>query len=287
MPQPDSPLLHQLSVNSQPYRDPLTHLPWDALSLDDFWLPPAALSLAGVAEFERQPEAIQKRLSQYEFLNFIQAGLWLEGVFIARLTKASPFKSYEEYAYSLHEIREEAGHSLMFLKLIAQSGLDLPSASFRRPWLTDLLGRHAPSESTLFWLAVVIGEEIPDRLNRFARTHGEEINPLITAMCRLHIIDEARHIARARNKLEQRLANTSTLTHTLLSPLVRTLIAQFVRTFYLPRAEVYELSGLRIGHEWQARARKNPARIKFVMHTIRPTLNLLARHGFSVHSPAI
>jgi hypothetical protein len=106
-------------------------------------------------------------------------------------------------------------------------------------------------------------------------------------MCRLHIIDEARHIARARNKLEQRLANTSTLTHTLLSPLVRTLIAQFVRTFYLPRAEVYELSGLRIGHEWQARARKNPARIKFVMHTIRPTLNLLARHGFSVHSPAI
>ncbi len=282
MPQSDSPLLHQLSVNSQPYRDPLTHLPWAALSLEHFWLPPSALSLGGLADFERQPEAIQKRLSQYEFLNFIQAGLWLEGMFIARLNNASQFKTYDEYAYSLHEIREEAGHSLMFLKLIAESGLALPSTNFLRPTLADRLGRHAPSESTLFWLAVVIGEEIPDRLNRYVRTHGEAINPLINAMCRLHIIDEARHIARARNQLEQRLANTSRFTRALLSPLIRTLIAQLVRTFYLPRADVYELAGLSPGHEWQSRARKNPVHIEFVTHTIRPTLNLLARHGFAV-----
>ncbi len=286
MPNLDSPLLHHLSVNSQPYRDPLTQLPWGALSLDDFWLPPSALSLAGLPAFTRQPQAIQRRLSQYEFMNFIQAGLWLEGIFIARLNHSpSQARSYEEYAYDLHEIREEAGHSLMFLKLLAESGLQLPAGSFRRPWLTDYLGRHAPAESTLFWLAVVIGEEIPDRLNRFVRTHDDAINPLIKAMCRLHIIDEARHIARARNALERRLAHTSALARTLLTPLVRTLVAQFVRTFYLPRAEVYELAGLRPGHEWRASARNSLARIEFVTQNIHPTLNLLARHGFAIAAP--
>ena len=286
MPNLDSPLLHHLSVNSQPYRDPLTQLPWGALSLDDFWLPSSALSLAGLPAFTRQPQAIQRRLSQYEFMNFIQAGLWLEGIFIARLNHSpSQARSDEEYAYDLHEIREEAGHSLMFLKLMTESGLQLPAGSFHRPWLTDYLGRHAPAESTLFWLAVVIGEEIPDRLNRYVRTHDNVINPLIKEMCRLHIIDEARHIARARSALEQRLTHTSALTRTLLTPLVRTLIAQFVRTFYLPRAEVYELAGLRPGHEWHARARSNLARIEFVTQNIRPTLNLLARHGFAIAAP--
>jgi len=286
MPSLDSPLLHQLSVNSQPYRDPLTQLPWDALTLDDFWLPPSALSLTGLPAFERQPEAIQRRLSQYEFVNFIQAGLWLEGIFIARLNHPpSQARSYEEYAYNLHEIREEAGHSLMFLKLMAESGLQLPAGNFHRPWLSDYLARHTPAESTLFWLAVVIGEEIPDRLNRYVRTHDDAINPLIKAMCRLHLIDEARHIARARSALEQRLAHTSVLTRTLLTPLVRTLIAQFVRTFYLPRAEVYELAGLRPGHEWRARACGNVARIEFITQNIRPTLNLLTRHGFAIIPP--
>ena len=288
MPKLDSPLLRQLAVNSQPYRDPLTQLPWDALSLDDFWLPPSALSLTGLPAFERQPQAIQRRLSQYEFVNFIQAGLWLEEIFIARLSRSpQKNKSLEEYAYDLHEMREEAGHSLMFLKLMAQSGLHLPIGSFHRPWLTDFLGRHAPAESTLFWLAVVIGEDIPDRLNRFVRTHGDAVNPLIKDMCRLHIIDEARHIARARSALEQRLTHTSALTRTLLTPLVRTLIAQFVRTFYLPRAEVFELVGLRPGHEWRARARSNLARIEFVTQNIRPTLNLLARHGFAMTDPKL
>lgn len=288
MPKLDAPLLQQLSVNSEPYHDPLTQLPWKMLSLDDFWLPSSALSLAGLPAFERQPETVQRRLSQYEFVNFIQAGLWLEGIFIERLGKALKHPdSLAEHAYNLHEIREEAGHSLMFLKLMAQSGLYLPPGNFHRPWLADFLGRRAPTHSTLFWLAVVIGEAIPDRLNRHVRAQGGPMNPLITQMCRLHIMDEARHIARARNALEQGLTRTSAFTRALLAPVARRLIAQFARTFYLPRAEIYELSGLTPGHAWRTLARHNPARIEFVAQSIRPTLNLLARHGFAIDVPAL
>jgi len=283
MPNPDLPLLKQLSVNSEPYHDPLSRLNWDELNLNDYWLPPAALSLAGLPEFERQDEQVKRRLSQYEFVNFIQAGLWLEGLFVERLSKTLKHtESLAEYAYCLHEIREEAGHSLMFLKLMEKSGLHLPANNFQRPWLADFLGRYAPTNSRLFWLAVVIGEEVPDRLNRYVRANGDAVNPLIKQMCRLHIIDEARHIARARGELERGLEHTAPLMRKLLSPLVRTLIAQFVRTFYLPRAEVYELAGLTPGHQWHALGHNNPVHMEFVAQSMQPTLNLLARHGLLV-----
>ena len=279
----DLPLLKQLSLNSEPYHDPLARLNWDELNLHDYWLPPAALSLAGVPAFESQDEQIKRRLSQYEFVNFIQAGLWLEGLFVERLSKALKHtESLTEYAYSLHEIREEVGHSLMFLKLMEKSGLHLPTKCFQRPWMADFLGRHAPLHSRLFWLAVVIGEEVPDRLNRYVRANGDAVNPLIKQMCRLHIIDEARHLAHARGELDRCLERATPFARKLLSPFARTLITQLVRAVYLPRAEVYELAGLTPGHQWRSLANNNPARLEFVAQNLRPMLNLLARHGLLV-----
>jgi len=167
-------LLEQLSVNSCPYHDPLTHLDWSQLSCDDFWLPQSAMSLQGVADYEKLPDLTKKRLSHYEFIGFIQAGLWLESIFIERLGKnLRKTQALAEHAYYLHEIREEAGHSLMFLHLMEKSGLRLPDTWRQRPRFADFLGRHAPLNTTLFWLAVVVGEEVPDKLNRHVRVHAD------------------------------------------------------------------------------------------------------------------
>ena len=286
MPHSDSPLLQQLSANSEPYRDPLTALPWHALNLNDFWLPPGALSLSGDPLFEQQPLALQRRLSHYEFANFIQAGIWLEGIFIERMGKALKRSAgLAEYAYTLHEIREEAGHSLMFLKLAQHSGLNLPRQSVRRPWLADFLGRHAPARSLLYRLAVVIGEDIPDRLNRCVRADAAAINPLVREMCRLHIIDEARHLARARDALDIRQNQSPQRPYHVYNPLLRILVAQFVRRFYVPNAQIYELAGLTPGRTWRARARANPVRKIFLTQTLQPTFNLLARHGIHIPMP--
>ena len=279
----DPTFLNHLSANSAEYRDPLTHLPWHTLSLEDFWLPPSALSLAGLAGFEQQSVALQRRLSQYEFIHFIQAGLWLEGIFIERLSR-SLYKdaSHAETAYNLHEIREESGHSLMFLKLMEQSGLHLPSNSFRRPWLATMLSRHASMHSALFWLAVVIGEEIPDWLNRHVQNHRAMINPLIAEMCRLHIIDEARHIARSRRSLEQHLLTQSALKRYALNWVAPALLKQFVHAFYLPSPAIYELAGLSPGDKWYKLALHNPARQNFLDQCTRPTLYRLAQSGFHI-----
>lgn len=282
-------LLEQLSTNSSPYHDPLLRLNWDALDTTAYWLPPAAISLHGTREYDALPETTRIRLSQYEFTGFIQAGLWLEAIFVERLSRnLKHTQSAQELAYYLHQIREESGHSLMFLKLMEKGGLRLPGVWRNRPRTADFLGRHAPINTTLFWLAVTIGEEVPDKLNRYIRIHGETgVDPLIRQMCMLHVIDEARHIAHARSALEQNLARISTLHKKLLTPLINLLIHQFVTTFYLPQADVYELAGLNPGHQWREIARRNPARREFIQKCLNPSLNLLRGYGFAIKDPVL
>src|SRR5690606_27391246 len=111
----DHALLRQLSENSQRYRDPLAAVDWARLDADSFWLPEPALSLHGLAAYEDLALDVRRRLSQYEFINVMHAGLWLERVFMQRLSRRlSARLPRAEYQYFLHEMREEAGHSLMF-----------------------------------------------------------------------------------------------------------------------------------------------------------------------------
>ena len=87
MPNADTALLRQLSGNGVPYRDPLTLVDWTALDPDSYWLPETALSLYGLPEYGTLSDAVRRRISQYEFINVMQCGLWLEGVFLQRLAR--------------------------------------------------------------------------------------------------------------------------------------------------------------------------------------------------------
>lgn len=283
MPPAASTLLRQLSENSTPYRDPLTSLDWDALDTRDYWLPPQALSICGLPEFATLNEAVKRRLSQYEFINVMLCGLWLESVFIVRLGSAlAGGMDAAERSWLLHEIREEAGHSLMFLRLIELSALPLPERTWRGPWLADACARRLPATGPLFWLAAAIGEDIPDKFNRYVRQHGGAVNPVIREACTLHIVDEARHIAYARERLEIHLARTGTLRRRSLAAALDLLLRQFAVRFYFPPAEFYELAGLTRGTWWRRAARANPQRREFVRERMAPTVRMLRHYGFRV-----
>lgn len=114
----DAALLRQLSGNSAPYRDPLAQVNWSQLNTNSFWLPEAALSVYGLPEFDALALAVRQRLSQYEFMNVMHCGLWLEGIFLQRMSRRlRPGMPRAEHEYLLHELREETGHSLMFLRV--------------------------------------------------------------------------------------------------------------------------------------------------------------------------
>jgi hypothetical protein len=127
---------------------------------------------------------VRQRLSRYEFVNVMCSGLWLERAFLQRVSRRlDATLARAEYEFFLHEMREEAGHSLMFLKAIQASGLELPEDVWRAPRCADWLARYAPAGSALFWLAMVIGEDVPDRFNRYVRTESAAIHPAVAQIC--------------------------------------------------------------------------------------------------------
>lgn len=277
-------LLEQLSRNSTPYHDPLAAIGWNSLDRGQFWLPEPAVSLYGLQDYMVLPVEQRRTLSQYEFLNFIAGGLWLEGIFIERISNSlrRPPDDLACGIYRLHELREEAGHSLMFLELMRRANMPLPRARFPRFTLANVLGRYAPSRSVAFWIAVLIGEEVPDRMNRFVRKHRAEICPAIYDMVSAHVRDEARHIAHARDTLENKLQKLPGWLLTLYRPVIQAAFRQFVAAFYFPGPDVYELSGLKPGTRWAKAARANPHRIRFVDDNVGSTLRALKEKGIAL-----
>ena len=276
----DHALLRQLSENSRRYRDPLAAVDWARLDADSFWLPESALSLHGLAAYDDLAPDVRRRLSQYEFINVMHAGLWLERVFMQRLSRRlSARLPRAEYQYFLHEMREEAGHSLMFLRAMESAGLAVPPDAWQPPRVADWLARRAPAGGALFWAATVVAEDVPDKFNRHLRAI-DGINPAVRDICTLHCIDEARHIAAARAQLEAALSSLPRPLLVLLNPLLRLLVRQHARVFYLPPARFYELAGLTHGEHWRRMAQHNPARQAFVRERLAPTLHLLEGYGF-------
>ncbi|MHB1950266.1 MAG: diiron oxygenase [Acidiferrobacteraceae bacterium] len=276
-------LLDQLNRNSAAYEDPSSLVAWEQLSFADYWLPPAALSLSGIPEFEALPEDRKRVLSHHEFLNFIEAGLWLEGVFMERMARALRDRgaSVPELRYRVHEIREESGHSLMFLDLIERSGFELSSRRWA-PRSLEFFTRVAPLDSMEFWLATVLGEEVPDQMNRYVRRHRAGVNAAIVQMCGIHIKEEARHIAYAREVVRTKLRGASRPRRAVAALVIRYLLRQFLDAFYCPRPDLYDRAGLSPGRAWYDLSRSNPARQRFLDALVGPSLRSFDPLGLAV-----
>jgi hypothetical protein len=274
---PNDPLLRQLSEASRRYRDPLAAVDFSRLDARDWWLPEEALSVYGLPEYTTLADAVKRRLSQYEFINVMCMGLWLESLFMERISRRLvPGLPRSQHEYFLHEVREEAGHSLMFLAAIEASGLAVPAVAWRPPLLPDLLGRRAPANGALFWLAAVIGEDVPDKFNRYVRRRSADINPAVTQICALHVMDEARHIAAARTHLDAVLAQAGKFKRSALAALSRALLARMAAAFYYPPAMFYELAGLAHGGRWSEAALGNAVHRDFVARQLAPTRRMLS-----------
>jgi len=283
-------LVHSLNDDSLPYHDPLGKLNWDGVARDAWWLPPEALSLAGVPAFERLPLADRQRLSHYEFAHLLETGMWLESLFITRL--AAGLDETSDPALKtryLHEIREEAGHSLMFIELMTRSGISIPDARAHRPRLARLVGRHAPADGLLFWSTVLAGEELPNRMNAMVRAGIEQsiVSAVVYRMVDLHMRDEARHIAHARAAVESLAGGATPSRKRLTAAALGIVIDQFARFVFFPPAPVYELAlgkNAASGKQWAALAAASAARNDLVSQSLQPTLAFLDRAGLRVRS---
>jgi hypothetical protein len=277
--------VHPTARAPTPYEDPLARIDWDAVDRECWWLPPDALSLAGVAAFEALPIDARRRLSHCEYLHLLQTGLWLEALFVERLALlAYRTDDLDRRTAYLAEMREEAGHSLMFVELIRRSGVALRPARGGAVRWGHALGRAIPAESALFWALVVIGEELPNRLNLRLRRGVEDatLSAVVYRMAQIHVRDEALHAAFARSQCEARTRRLAPWHRALVSRALALLLHAFARHLHYPPAAIYESAGLAPGARWRAAALRNPVRRALCEETIAPTQEFLRRLGWRI-----
>ncbi|HEX8013263.1 MAG TPA: diiron oxygenase [Casimicrobiaceae bacterium] len=269
------------------YEDPLARIDWQGVDRDCWWLPPTALSLAGVPEFEALPLVTRRRLSQLEYVHLLETGLWLESLFIARLAQlADHSREVAQRARFLQEVREEAGHSLMFVELLERSGFGVPARRGLALRALDALGRLLPTGSALFWAMTVVGEELPDRLNRRVQRGVDEatLSAVVYRMAQIHLQDEAAHAAYSRLQCDAAARRCARWQLRVLAPLLSLVTGLFARYVYFPPRAIYERAGLVPGRAWRARALANPRRRAHAAEMLRPTIEFLRRAGWQVSS---
>jgi P-aminobenzoate N-oxygenase AurF len=186
--------------------DPDVDIDWSApLAPDKEYVLPHRCSLYGTSLYDQLSPEQRVELGKHEAVSVASTGIFLEAVLMRMLTRVAytgdPMSGHVKYA--LAELGEETRHTIMFAKMIERLGTPcyLPSPSIRRLGRVLSAIAHGPS----LWGAVLIGEEVIDRLQREI-VDDESIQPLIRMICRIHITEEARHVGFARAELAASVA---------------------------------------------------------------------------------
>ncbi|WP_074471437.1 diiron oxygenase [Thiohalorhabdus denitrificans] len=280
-------LPERLSSSSADYRDPLAQVSWETLDRELPWMPEEMVSLYGTPEWEALDPERRRLLGQYEFVAFLELGLWLEALFMQRIAVRAgrgPAGGLEDYTYQLHELREEAGHSLMFVELMRRSGLPALSDRLPRPRVATAFARLAPFDSAGFWATILIGEDVPDQVNR-ALYRDERLPQAVRDVVSVHMREEARHIAYARQRVGEKLDRMSPLRRRALAVLVRQVFRQFIEQCFYPPPGVYARAGLERPRALARRVRSSPHRARVVERCVAPTVDFLAAHGLDLGTP--
>lgn len=133
----------------------------------------------------------------WEFENHLLQGL------LARALQMD--NSDVAFRYIHHEIAEEAHHSMMFYEFVRRYAPEVRGLPIPRPWLA--FGGHevqiaARRRPVLFFLAVLGGEVPIDHIQRLV-LREETVHPLVERIMRIHVEEEARHVAYANQELRR------------------------------------------------------------------------------------
>ena len=199
-------LSHQSVVK---HFDAYADVPWDdpAFAIDPAdprWELSDDDPLGATAWYRAQPQPVRARIGLHMIATFARIGWQFESVlkrglleFALRLPDDAP-----EFRYCYHEVIEEAQHSLIFHEFVARTGL--PTRPPRILGVGERLvigfARRFPE---LFFFFVLAGEDPIDYTQREMLKEPDGLHPLLERISRIHVTEEARHIAFARHFLRR------------------------------------------------------------------------------------
>lgn len=187
-----------LNSSARTSYDPLVHIDWEAPLADDLlFMPEHRCSLYGTQLWERLDHRQRVELTKHEIASVASMGIWFETILMQMLVRHSYHRDPTEpdVQYSYTEVGDETRHSIMFAKMIDALG----TGYYRPRPHAHRLGSifAATSNGPLTFGAALFVEEITDQLQR-EMIPDESLQPLVRAVSRVHVVEEARHMAYAR-----------------------------------------------------------------------------------------
>ena len=189
--------------------DAYLDVPWDDHEIDPTdprWELKDGDPLGETEWYRSLPAETRARIGLFSTVAKMKTGLQFENVlsrgileFVDTLPNGAP-----EYRYAMHELIEEGQHQLMFQEFVNRSGIDaasMPLDARIGSRFVVLLGRFFPE---LFFMFVLGGEDPIDHVQREALRNGVR-HPLLEAIMRIHVTEEARHLSFARHYLKNRV----------------------------------------------------------------------------------
>ena len=189
--------------------DPDVDIDWDAPLVEGaHWMPEHRVSLYGTGLWDRLTPEQRIELGKHEACSVASVGLWFETLLMQRLLKDfyAGDPTTERSQWALTEVADECRHSQMFARLVARAGVEPYGAVPAVHQLGKLF-------SVINWgpaayASILVAEEVLDRLQR-EQANDASIQPLMRQVNRIHIVEEARHVAFARDEVTRGLAALS------------------------------------------------------------------------------
>ncbi|KNX37652.1 AurF N-oxygenase family protein [Luteipulveratus halotolerans] len=222
--------------------DPEVDLDWDAPFVDGAWfMQPERMSLYGTPTWERLSEQQRIELSRHEVASIMSVGLWFEIVLMEVMLRgvydADP--TDRRTHYMLTEIADECRHSTMFGRAIER--LDVPAYGPQPRVHTSGRVMKLLGSGVSAYAGTLVVEDILDRWQR-ELIKDERVQPMARMVCRIHVLEEARHITFAKQEIERERPRLSRLALAYHQAMLAQSVFAVSRSLVNPR--VYAAVGL-------------------------------------------
>lgn len=231
-----------LDSSAQLSCDPVTEVDWETpLDPTMHGTSPEWSTLYGTAYWAEMTEEQRAALTRQEAASVASTGIWFEMILQQMMLRDFYAKDPTDPAFqwALTEIADECRHSIMFARGAAKLG----APAYRPHRLVVELGRVFKSVAfgETAYASILVAEEVLDVMQR-DWMRDERVVPFVRTINNIHVIEESRHMAFAREETRERLRAAGPIRRRTSALVVSIAAYAIVKSMWNPA--VYENAGL-------------------------------------------
>ncbi|WP_026423495.1 AurF N-oxygenase family protein [Actinokineospora inagensis] len=232
-----------LKASGERFYDPEVDVDWDAPPVEGkAWLPEGRVSLHGTAMWAAMSAEQRAELGKQEMITLMSVIIHAELSLVRSLTRSvQEARDLGDSAlYALTEVADECRHATMFARAIQAMGGTVVPQSILATRLLNVFTALVPF-GPFYWAGALFFEEPVDRVQRQCMA-DESLQPLVRMVSRIHVVEESRHVAYAREAVRRTLADAGPVSRWVNRVGVALLALSLKRS--LLRPDTYRRAGL-------------------------------------------